>query len=324
MKLVVALPLQTFIRSTPASTSFESVATPLYSSGYPDDGEKVLNIGFTFTFNEVNYNQVSVSTNGVLTFGGYTFSNDNLPIDPSSGTPTAPSNSIYPYWSHLDPSKNRGGSITYGVVGSGESAHFVVSWNEVKFSNNAVFNRPISFQVILYKSGDIRFRYDTSFFDAFKPNNTTIGVKEDSTHFDQYAYNQMLTLSRDILYSRVQLIELSKSSCVIKDPVNATTNPKRIPGATIRYALEVRNRSASITNVVVEDDLDSLFDYTTLQYLQIQEGSCDCLGVASASNNGANGTAAGINPVRLDFGTIGAGTIETPQIKCGYFEVNLK
>ncbi|MBD3794255.1 MAG: hypothetical protein IE889_08930 [Campylobacterales bacterium] len=36
--------------------------------------------------------------------------------------------------------------------------------------------------------------------------------------------------------------------------------------------------------------------------------------------NGANGTGDGINPIKLDFGTIASGS----GVKCGYFEVKLK
>ena len=48
-------------------------------------------------------------------------------------------------------------------------------------------------------------------------------------------------------------------------------------------------------------------------------GVCDCAGVASASNNGANGTGNGVSPVRLDYGAVGANSKE-----CGYFEVDIK
>ncbi|MBN2825336.1 MAG: hypothetical protein JXQ76_08435, partial [Campylobacterales bacterium] len=64
-------------------------------------------------------------------------------------------------------------------------------------------------------------------------------------------------------------------------------------------------------------------DYSSINYLQIQTGACDCLGVVSANNNGSNGTTSGVNPVRLDFGTIPNATIANPQIKCGYFEVEI-
>jgi len=40
------------------------------------------------------------------------------------------------------------------------------------------------------------------------------------------------------------LLEISKTSTVISDPVNGTTNPKLIPGAVVEYAITVRNVGA--------------------------------------------------------------------------------
>ncbi len=119
-------------------------------------------------------------------------------------------------------------------------------------------------------------------------------------------------------------LNLTKTSCVIKDPVNSTTNPKRIPGATIRYALEVKNSGKrEAENVIVIDKLQSDFDSTTIQYLQVQSGECNCTGVSSANNNGANGGVSG-NTVTLDYGTVAAGTPANPTYECGYFEVEIK
>ena len=113
---------------------------------------------------------------------------------------------------------------------------------------------------------------------------------------------------------------ISKDSCVISDPVNNTSNPKRIPGATIRYALELNNNTpAMLSSAIVDDTLNSNFDMTTIRNLQIQNGVCNCIGVVSASNNGANGTANGVNPVKLDYGSVNANSKE-----CGYFEVDIK
>ena len=121
-------------------------------------------------------------------------------------------------------------------------------------------------------------------------------------------------------------MSIEKSSCVITDPINGTTDPKRITGATIRYALEVQNSgSLSADNVILTDTVDATFDSSTIQNLQINAGACDCLGVDSASNNGVNGSANGENPVKLDFGIV-AGTPNpaTPVVECGYFEVDVK
>jgi len=59
-------------------------------------------------------------------------------------------------------------------------------------------------------------------------------------------------------------ISVVKSSIVISDPVNGTTNPKAIPGATVQYCIAVTNAAsaATATAVNVVDDLP--FDVTYL------------------------------------------------------------
>ncbi len=53
-------------------------------------------------------------------------------------------------------------------------------------------------------------------------------------------------------------ITVVKSSAVISDPVNGTTNPKRIPGAIIEYSILVTNTAgAQATDLTVTDDLSA-------------------------------------------------------------------
>ena len=115
-------------------------------------------------------------------------------------------------------------------------------------------------------------------------------------------------------------MQIAKSSCVVDDPVNAT-NPKRIPGATIRYAIEVTNAGVGTADsAVVTDDINTTyFDTGTITNLRIGSGSCSCLTPGATSPNGANGTANGVNPVKLDYGSVAVGATE-----CGYFEVKIR
>lgn len=54
-----------------------------------------------------------------------------------------------------------------------------------------------------------------------------------------------------------------KSSLVISDPVNSTTNPKAIPGATVQYCIAVQNAADAATaqSVVVSDTLPADVTY---------------------------------------------------------------
>jgi len=306
--------LQYLTKSLVPETSFET-APSVWS--YPgDDGSKSVSIGFDFPFNGTTYSSLWINTNGMISFysTNNAYSNKTLPY-------TTEYQSIYPYWDDLNP--NNGGSISYGTVGSGADLHFVVHWNSIPhYGNYGRYN----FQLVLYPNGNIRFRYDAT--GSTNGSSATVGVQENSSNYDQHIYNTSsgFNASQDILYSGATAnLSLTKSSCVITDPINGTTNPKRISGATIRYALEVQNSgAANADNVILTDTVESIFDSNTIKNLQINAGSCDCVGVASASNNGANGSANGISPVKLDFGTV-AGTPDpaTPVVECGYFEVDV-
>lgn len=51
-------------------------------------------------------------------------------------------------------------------------------------------------------------------------------------------------------------INVTKTSVVIDDPFNLTTNPKAIPGATIQYCISVQNTGGTAaTNVAVDDPI---------------------------------------------------------------------
>ena len=115
-------------------------------------------------------------------------------------------------------------------------------------------------------------------------------------------------------------MHITKTSCVIDDPVNDQTNPKRIPGATIRYAIEVSNTgSGNAGDVIVDDNLSGNFDENTITNLKIDDSHpCDCLSPTAAGANGSDGGISG-NQVKLDFDTVSAGETE-----CGYFEVEIR
>jgi len=307
--------LQYLTKSLPAETSFETA--PSAWSSPPDDGYKNVSIGFNFPFNGTTYSTLSINTNGMISFSSNdrAYSNKRLPY--SSAT-----QSIFPYWDDLNP--RNGGSIHYGTVGSGANVHFIVHWKSIPhYGNTGRYN----FQLVLYPNGNVRFRYDAT--SSTTGASATVGVQENTSNYDQHVYNTTsgFDASKDILYSTATAnLSLIKSSCVISDPINGTTEPKRITGATIRYTLEVQNSgAANADNVILTDTVDTTFDSSTIQNLQINAGDCDCLGVDSASNNGINGSANGENPVKLDFGTV-AGTPDpaTPVVECGYFEVDVK
>jgi uncharacterized repeat protein (TIGR01451 family) len=126
-----------------------------------------------------------------------------------------------------------------------------------------------------------------------------------------------------VVEPRSPVMHITKTSCVIDDPVNTTTHPKRIPGATIRYAIEVNNTgTGAADHVSVEDNLSALFDEHTLRHWQVLDHPCNCTGVAAGAG-GVDGNVSG-RTITLDFGTLPRPTPTQPSVKCGYFEVQLR
>ena len=91
-------------------------------------------------------------------------------------------------------------------------------------------------------SADNKTTVQNTFADA--SGDATGDVAKDGIHSDTGTW----------LISGANLTA-SKVSTVISDPVNGTTNPKAIPGATVEYCIVVANSSgsATATNILVND-----------------------------------------------------------------------
>ena len=122
-------------------------------------------------------------------------------------------------------------------------------------------------------------------------------------------------------------LTLTKSSIVLEDPINGTTNPKRIPGAVVRYCFIVENTgSQDATDVVVTDDMDeNIFDFTNseVKLYQLTDNNCACDTMSDV--DGANGTG-GQNPTNDNGGVakIGFDTLTANSKKCGYVTAEIK
>jgi uncharacterized repeat protein (TIGR01451 family) len=189
--------LQYLAKSLGPKTSFENVSTDFFAdthtSGaeYDDAIDEDVAIGFSFPFNGNIYSTVNIDSNGHLAFVDITseYVNQELPRDNRA-------QSIYPYWDDLNVAD--GGTITYGTIGSGESKHFIVYWKDVPRYGDS--SKKYTFQVVLYQSGVIRFRYDSG--TSTNGESATVGIQENDNHYDQHSYNNSDSLdeTQDILY----------------------------------------------------------------------------------------------------------------------------
>jgi len=97
-------------------------------------------------------------------------------------------------------------------------------------------------------------------------------------------------------------LSVLKTSTIISDPLNGTTNPKMIPGATIQYCIAVTNGpgSATASNVVVTDPLPATVTYDSAFGNRLNgtvvSGSCqlDGTGGGGFASNTVTGTIASL------------------------------
>jgi uncharacterized repeat protein (TIGR01451 family) len=99
-------------------------------------------------------------------------------------------------------------------------------------------------------------------------------------------------------------VAVTKTSAVVSDPFNNTTNPKAIPGALVRYTLTVTNSgSVTATSVVLTDAIPTNTTYVA--------GSITFNGAARTdASDGDNASFAG-NTVTVNIGSVANGATAT-------------
>ncbi len=136
--------------------------------------------------------------------------------------------------------------------------------------------------VVTETSGANTSGVDTVFADT----NANGNVARDGAHFAEDDYTILAAA-----------LTASKTSRVISDPFNGTTNPKMIPGAVVEYCVSVANAagSATATNVSISDTLPSATTYLAAFGIKVDGtvtgSTCNADGVAGGSY--ASGTVSG-------------------------------
>lgn len=121
--------------------------------------------------------------------------------------------------------------------------------------------------------------------------------------------------ARDDYTVSTAALTVAKLSRVISDPINNTTNPKMIPGATVEYCITVANgaTAALASNVVITDAIPANTTYVSA--FGVFEGGTVAASVCSggtATGTFATGTVTG------NLGTVAAAATETV-----YFRVTI-
>jgi len=198
---------------TAAATTFKfeelSVDTvpSLYILDATDDDEVTIPIGFPFTFYGVTYTSVSVSTNGLLTFGGS--DTDYQPIDFRTTAPPANLKTIAVLWHDWTFQDFESDSAYYLTTGTPGSQRLIVQWNFAE-SPTSPSTDTVTFQVKLFEgSNNIEFDYDdaTVSGDNSMSNGrgSTVGIRDINGQTNgrnlEWSYNQAVINNKSaILY----------------------------------------------------------------------------------------------------------------------------
>lgn len=100
-------------------------------------------------------------------------------------------------------------------------------------------------------------------------------------------------------------ITVQKESAVIDDPINGTTNPKRIPDATIRYTITVSNQAAEADHIVISDIVPSDLTYVSCTFTG---GVVNAVAPSPALGCSESGGTVSSSSFTLPAGTVGSPT----------------
>jgi len=138
----------------------------VYDGGNNQDDVTTIPLPFTFTFYGVNYDEVSVCSNGWISFGDTEMTSFRNYLLPGTG---GPSPIVAVFWDDL---KTTSGGEIYSYYDQINDA-FIIEWSNLRTYLN---NSTESFQIILYNTGNETATGDDEMKLQYKEfNNTSVG-----------------------------------------------------------------------------------------------------------------------------------------------------
>jgi hypothetical protein len=168
---------------TPSSLPCPDITSTGANASLSDDSHLYVPIGFTFDYYGTPRTDVSIQSNGTLTFtNAYkSYTNSCLP----SGTDEF----IAVMWDDLNPG-NPGGSVLYQTLGSAPNRQFVVQWDTERFSSTPM--RALMRLVLHEGSDDIHVCYANTVFGTATYDggaNATTGIQGGAAGSLQFSCN---------------------------------------------------------------------------------------------------------------------------------------
>ena len=130
-----------------------------------------------------------------------------------------------------------------------------------------------------------------------------------------------IDLARSGYIIKTPILTVNKTSCPVSDPVNNTDNPKRIPGAYIRYMFDIENKGTSdATSVTLKDKLNDNLDLSKTKDSAKKDENQDSCSCSNEPSNDISGDTT-VSGQDVEIKNIG---IKSKKHTCVSFEVEIK
>ena len=213
--------------STSGTYTALSSSTTLFSPTWNNDVSSVT-IPFNFIFNGTYYNSCYVSTNGFITFGSTTPTNNYSPISSSESY----SGAISAFGRDLA-SSTSGNNIVYGTEGTAPSRTFVIQWiNAQRYYNSSLRNGNYNFQIRLSEGTNvIQIKYGSCSTNYTTDLPVQVGLRGSSSG----DYNNRTTTSN---WANTSAGGSNSSTCTTKY-INSTSSVNPTSGLTYTWTPKV-------------------------------------------------------------------------------------
>ncbi len=281
-----------FTSGTGATLADMTSATQVILANNDDDPTVTpANIGFTFSFNGVGYDQYSVSPDGWILLGNATAASQFT----NNVTNTTNIPKIYPFWDDL--ATGLDGHVKVLLSGTAPNRILIFEWF-VTIPRNTTGNANSTFQTWLYEAdGKIEFRY--GLMAAPTSGSISGGLTASATNFQSISYNS------------------NSSNNATANNTN-TTAPAQ--GTIYTYAFPLATNyiwapTALVSNPNISNPVTTPIANTTTYTVTISSGSCvaiDSVTVStglplSSSASAGNGTACANTSLTLQATPTGGG-----------------
>lgn len=204
-----------------AGGSFTAGTAPFALTG--DDQSAALSLPFTIPFYGVNYNAITVTTNGSAAFGAASATQSNVHIPATS----LPNGAIFPFWDDLIVDGN--GGIFTGTIGSAPHRKFIIEWRNVRSFFDST--QRLTFAAELGEDGGITYRYK----DVQGTGNATgigasIGLENEAGAVGyEYSFEQ------GVVSNGLGIAFRTTKHGVARGVVSDANDGLPVPGATVAF-----------------------------------------------------------------------------------------